>query len=100
MRNRGFLVSKSLHGIASFFAFLFALIVFSSNAYGQTNSPFEVVRINNSQPIIDQDMFDDLGVEDEGENINGPSLIRIPDWISPADRAHPCLLYTSPSPRD
>ena len=93
MRYSGPLVSKSLRGIAPFLAFLFALIVFSSSAFGQANSPLEVVRINNSQPIIDQDMFADLGVEDEGENINGPSLIRIPDWISPADRAHPSAVY-------
>ena len=37
--------------------------------------------------------LDDLGVEDEGENINGPSLIRIPDWISPSDRADPSAVY-------
>ena len=89
MRNHWRPVTFSLQKTLFCFTFLFSLIAFSGSAYGQTNSPFEVVRINNSQPIIDQDMFDDLGVEDEGENINGPSLIRIP-----------CLLYTSPSPRD
>ena len=93
MRNHRHPITVSLHRISFCFTFLFALIAFSGSAYGQTNSPFEVVRINNSQPIIDQDMFDDLGVEDEGENINGPSLIRIPDWISPADRAHPSAVY-------
>ena len=93
MRNHWHFITVSLHRIFLCFTFLFALIAFSGSAYGQTNSPFEVVRINNSQPIIDQDMFDDLGVEDEGENINGPSLIRIPDWISPADRAHPSAVY-------
>ena len=75
------------------FAFLLTLVFFSYSVHAQTNSPFELIRINNSQPIIDQDMFDDLGVEDEGENINGPSLIRIPDWISPANRANRSAVY-------
>ena len=63
-------------------------------AQGQgTDSPYEVIRLNDSQPIIDQDMFADRGVSDEGANINGPSLIRVPDWISPDDRAHPSAEY-------
>ena len=93
MRNHWRPVTFSLQKTLFCFTFLFSLIAFSGSAYGQTNSPFEVVRINNSQPIIDQDMFDDRGVEDEGENINGPSLIRIPDWISPSDRADPSAVY-------
>ena len=72
---------------------LLALFSLSGNLHAQTNSPYDVIRINNSQPIIDQDLFDDLGVEDEGDNINGPSLIRIPDWISPANRANPSAVY-------
>lgn len=38
-------------------------------------------------------MFTALGVADEGENINGPSLIRIPDWIPASERAHPSAVY-------
>ena len=85
--------TDSSPGVLFCFAFLLALFSLSGNVHAQTNSPYEVIRINNSQPIIDQDMFDDPGVEDEGENINGPSLIRIPDWISPANRAHRSAVY-------
>ena len=76
-----------------FIASLILLLVNLTIAHGQTNSSYQVIRINNSQPIIDQELFADLGVRDEGENINGPSLIRIPDWISPQNRAHPSAIY-------
>ena len=38
-------------------------------------------------------MFADLGVNSEGDNINGPSLIRIPDWIPASERADPSAVY-------
>ena len=72
---------------------LLSLVALISNVQGQTNSPYDVIRIANSQPIIDQGMFDDLGAGQEGANINGPSLIRIPDWISPENRADPSAVY-------
>lgn len=58
-----------------------------------TASNYEVIRLNGSQPIIDQEMFADLGVSGEGANINGPSLISVPDWIASGDRAHPSANY-------
>lgn len=64
-----------------------ALIASLTFALAQSGSPYEVVRLNNNQPIVTQQMFTDLGATDEGENINGPSLIRIPSWIAPANRA-------------
>ena len=55
---------------------------------------FITTRINNSQPIITQKLFIDLGAGTvEGENINGPSLIRIPDWIAPENRADSSAVY-------
>ncbi|MEQ9302821.1 MAG: hypothetical protein RJQ14_02815, partial [Marinoscillum sp.] len=60
---------------------------------GQTTSPYEVVRLNNGQPIITQQMFTDLGATGEGENINGPSLIHVPSWIAPANRADSSAQY-------
>ena len=71
-------------------ALLFTIPGFTA---AQTTADYDAVRLNNGQPIIDQGMFADLGVADEGENINGPSLIRIPDWISPQDRADPSAVY-------
>ena len=58
-----------------------------------TASNYEVIRLNGSEPIIDQQMFADLGVSSEGANINGPSLISVPDWISPSDRVSPSANY-------
>lgn len=72
---------------------MMSMIASIGTVQAQTNSPFEVIRLNNSQPIIDQQMFADAGVRSEGENINGPSLIRIPDWISRSNRAHPSAVY-------
>ncbi|HKK61084.1 MAG TPA: sulfatase-like hydrolase/transferase, partial [Bacteroidales bacterium] len=54
---------------------------------------YDVKRLNQGQPIITQEMFSELGVADEGENINGPGVIRIPEWISPENRAHPDAEY-------
>lgn len=73
-------------------AFLIILMSLGTN-YGQSSSKYEVFRINKSQPVITQDMFTNAGVPEEGENINGPSVIRIPDWISPENRANPNAQY-------
>ena len=54
------------------------------------NSPYQAVRLNNGNPIIEPDMFTD---SDDGENINGPSMIRIPDWIPANRRANPNAQY-------
>ena len=88
-----FLAKKSGYRKRLSFACLLTFFALSSSVYGQTNSSFELIRLNDSQPIISQNLFADLGVEDEGENINGPSLIRIPDWISADDRADPDAVY-------
>ena len=93
MRNRLHSHTNVLHNVLFCLISLLTLFALSSKLQAQTNSPYDVIRINNSQPIIDQDMFDDLGVGDEGGNINGPSLIRIPDWISPANRANRSAVY-------
>jgi len=50
-------------------------------------------RLNNGKPIIHQGMFAELGATKEGVNINGPSVIRIPEWIEPENRAHPDAQY-------
>jgi arylsulfatase A-like enzyme len=47
---------------------------------------YSVKRLN--KPIITQEMFTESGVAEEGENINGPDVIRIPEWIAPENRAH------------
>ncbi|HKK63138.1 MAG TPA: sulfatase/phosphatase domain-containing protein, partial [Bacteroidales bacterium] len=54
---------------------------------------YSVKRLNKGQPIITQEMFTKLGVPEAGENINGPDVIRVPEWISPENRAHPDAEY-------
>lgn len=53
----------------------------------------EVKRLNNSEPIITKQMFTDIGISNDGSNINGPSVIRIPDWVANEDKAHPSAVY-------
>ncbi len=52
----------------------------------------EVVRLNDGQPIISAENFKDV-TSDDGHSINGPSMIRIPDWIAEEDRLDPSAKY-------
>jgi len=54
---------------------------------------YEAVRLNGGQPIITQAMFTALGAESDGENINGPSVLRVPAWIAPTQRPDPNAQY-------
>src|SRR5690242_6660174 len=44
-------------------------------------------------PLISREMFTEANVPTDGNNINGPSLIRVPDWLPPEKRADPQALY-------
>ena len=72
---------------------LFLSVATCTSVVGQAFVADDIIRINGSQPVISQQMFADLGVSSEGSNINGPSLIRVPDWIAPEDRADPSANY-------
>ncbi len=80
-------VTNPLHWVA-----LLGMIV-SLNAAETTRVAYNATRLNNGEPIITKQMFNDAGVTGEGSNINGPSLIRVPDWIAPANRTHPDANY-------
>jgi len=55
---------------------------------------FIITRLNNGEPIITEAMFDALGATDsEGTSIAGASVIRVPEWISPENRADPNAVY-------
>jgi hypothetical protein len=55
---------------------------------------FSVERLNGGEPILTASHFQAVGAPArEGENINGPSVIRIPDWIPPAQRADSSARY-------
>lgn len=52
-----------------------------------------VERLGDGHPIITRQMFADLGVPDEGDNINGPSVVALPEWLPHERRAHPKANY-------
>ncbi|MDH4240224.1 MAG: hypothetical protein OEW48_11740 [Phycisphaerae bacterium] len=55
---------------------------------------FIITRLNNGEPIITEVMFDALGAtSSEGTSIAGASVIRVPEWIAPENRADPNAVY-------
>ena len=74
------------------FALLLSFISYFAvipNAFAQ-DVPYQAVRLNNGNPIIEPSMF---SRSSDGDNINGPSLIRVPDWIPANRRANPSAQY-------
>ena len=71
---------------------LFALVLLLCNTHVVTaqESPYQAIRLNNGNPIITPSMFNNSS---DGDNINGPSLIRVPSWIPTSQRAHPSARY-------
>lgn len=61
------------------------LMVLSAIALPISAGEYTVTRLNNGQPIITEQMFLDAGSSDGG-SINGPSVIRVPDWVDPSER--------------
>ena len=51
--------------------------------------PVRARRLTPGEPLIGRAHFAAAGVPEDGSNINGPSVIRVPDWIPPDQRAHP-----------
>jgi hypothetical protein len=74
----------------NFVLFLVIVLFWCASLFG---GEYDVIRINGGQPIITQSKFTSAGVPDEGENINGPSVIRLPDWIHSDNRANPDAKY-------
>ncbi len=67
------------------------MLCISMNASAQD---IQIKRLNGEEPIITKQMFVDAGAMDtDGDNINGMSVIRIPDWISKDKRAAPNAKY-------
>jgi MYXO-CTERM domain-containing protein len=65
-----------------FYALCLLAIVSASVASAQT---YTVQRLNGGEPIITEAMFTQAG-STRGGNINGPCVIRVPDWVEPEDR--------------
>lgn len=79
----------SINEIAKHFILVFFIVFLSIGIYAQ-KSPYQAIRLNNGNPIITPSMFNN---PDDGKNINGPSLIRVPDWIPVNKRANPSAQY-------
>lgn len=72
------------------------MVALAAFAAGQllADVPLTLTRLNGGQPIILPSLFDAVGAPpEEGANINGPSVIRVPDWIPAAQRADPAAQY-------
>ena len=69
---------------APIIGFVVLTMGYTSMATAQT---FVATRLNGNEPLIDSSTFSDVGAEG-GNSINGPSVIRVPDWI-PELRASP-----------
>ena len=55
---------------------------------------FRAERFLQGRPIISAETFRSVGATDfESANINGPSVIRVPEWIPPEHRASPRAEY-------
>jgi len=83
---------KRLYG----FSITLLLVLICTNiatAYVTSEGTYVVTRLNNAQPIITEAMFQALGDFVSGEGINGPSMLRIPDWIAPENRTDPTAVY-------
>jgi hypothetical protein len=55
----------------------------------------QVVRMNDGKPIITRQMFEQVGAPvADGMNINGPSLIKVPEWLKKSGKVvHPEANY-------
>lgn len=94
------LIKKLKSKLNVFTVSVFALFLLASTCTFAQNSPYEVIRLNNGDPIINPKMFKgwfdrpNAGKDGGGgSNINGPSLIRVPDWIPDDKRADPTAQY-------
>jgi hypothetical protein len=76
---------------------IIALLLFCTNttkANVAEDETFIITWLNSGQPIITEAMFEVLGTTTyESYNINGPSVIPVPDWIAPENRAEPNATY-------
>ena len=53
-----------------------------------------IERLNDAKPIITAETFTKAGYpEEDGENINGPCLVKLPKWLKKQDRVSPKAKY-------
>ncbi len=77
--------SRKLAGIGIHISFMPLVTAFLfTEVLGAT---YSVTSLNGGQPIITEEMFSDVGASDkEGRNINGPAVMRVPQWLHESGR--------------
>jgi hypothetical protein len=68
-------------------------LLFPCETNGAVAGLHRLNRLGGGLPIISAEQFISAGVSNDAANIDGPSVIRVPDWIAPADRAAPGAVY-------
>jgi hypothetical protein len=87
--NMEFLLSRMSTAVLK----IIALVLLSIANLTQAQQ-FEVTRLNGALPIVSKKQFELAGASaEEGANINGPSVIRIPQWVPRHRRAAPNAEY-------
>ncbi len=94
------------HSFTKFLATLILLVAFEGLAFAQGSDPITAVRIDGRpdtpgfDPLIDESTFNAVGANSRDNaggnlagNINGPSVIRVPDWIPASERVNPNANY-------
>lgn len=76
------IVARNLHVKPKCVCLLLVLHIFTF-----TYSQIKVIRLNSNEPIINRSMLP------YGWTINGPSMLRIPDWVPASKRADPKAIY-------
>lgn len=70
---------SSFYKVLNFFIYIGILCIPVNTAFAKE---FNVVRLNDGKPIVTRQMFEQAGAPDfDGMNINGPSLIKVPEWL-------------------
>ncbi len=83
---RGFILGRVM------LATMFSLIVLAANVGFTQRLACRADRLTKN-PVITPQLFVAAGVPADGHNINGPSLIRVPDWVSQSKRPDPSAQY-------
>jgi len=81
-----------LYPFSRFFLVITFLSVFTGTASAEV---VKAIRLNDGKPVITRQMFEQAGAPSvDGMNINGPSLIKVPDWLKKSGKvAHPEANY-------
>jgi len=56
-------------------------------------APPRLIRVSRDRPILGLADFEQAGEPQDGRNLTGPSVIRVPDWVPAIDRPAPWAAY-------